>query len=123
MKRATQFKQNAGLSGILRLVLVGGIFSVIALHFQGYALLCLLFGSALGVPLGLWMSQDPSSRGRLHTAFGIALAVGAAVLGQLRDRMSFSDEILVTSLCLVVALYLSSYFVFLSDSRVVILKD
>lgn len=123
MKRITHFKRNAGLSGILRVVLVGGIFCVIAAHFQGYALFNLLLGLALGVPLGLWMSQQPAARGKLHTVFGLALAVGAAVVGQLRERMNLADETLVTGLCLVVALYLSSYFFFLSDSRVIILKD
>ncbi len=123
MKRARQFKRNAGVGGILRVLLVGGIFCAIAFHFQGYALLSLLLGAGLGVPLGLWMSQEPAARGNLHTAFGIALAVGSAILGQLRERLNVADETLVIGLCLVVALYLSSYFVFLSDSRVVILRD
>jgi predicted MFS family arabinose efflux permease len=123
MERGAQFWRNAGLGGLLRMVLVGGIFCAIAFHFQGYALLNLLLGSAVGIPVGLWMSQEPSSRGGLHTGFGIAVAFGSAVVGQLREQIQLADETLVVGLCLLVALYLSSYFVLLSDSRVVILKE
>lgn len=123
MTRLTHFKQNAGLGGVFRLLFVGGVFIAIAVLLSpGLLLLCLLSGAILGVPIGFWMALRPASRGRLHKILGYGIAIGSVIAGQVWEKSAVSEQVTLGVLSLVVAFYLSSYFVFLSDSRVVIVR-
>lgn len=119
MKRFHHFFENAGRGGCFRLVFVGLVFAAMAFHFQGMVMLSWSLGLGLGAVCGLWMAGEPEARGGLHRVLGIALVVSSLLLGHFRDSLGIADEVLATGLSGVVAFYLSSYFFFLSDRRVV----
>jgi dolichol kinase len=119
MGRLRRFYHNAGWGGMIRVGLVGGLFTVMAVQVGGtpYAL---LWAAAwlVGFPLGTWFAAEPETRGEILNKWALGMMVAAFVVGNLRDRMNLDEQQLVTVMLAVVGAYLSSYFFFLSNPAV-----
>lgn len=116
--------KNAGISGLLRSVVVGLVMLAVAgwgggaVHLGAYLLACLI-----GLATGNWLAAEPESRYGWLKAMGMVLVVGATCLGLLRESMDLEEKALIAVVVCSTGLYLGAYIGFLSHPQVEIVSD